>query len=292
MHLGLGLGDVSNRILTVGHPARADMFAQLLDAGSIRLHQVSSRGFVTYTGTYHGVEVSIVSIGMGLPMMDFFVREVRSVIPKGTEIYIIRIGTCGGLQRDISPGTIAVAKEGGILVRRNYDSFLDANHIDNHEEKNEDSSSVDIKTPLCQKYYTTSNVCPSDESLTNTFIHYLGKIPHVTITTGLNISGESFYSTQGRIDSNFIDNNEGLLEHVCSNHPSAVSMEMETFQLLHLAACAKDTANGGAGRIHATAAAVILINRYTREVIQEDICHLAEKNAGICALKTLIHQTL
>jgi len=55
---------------------------------------------------------------------------------------------------------------------------------------------------------------------------------------------------------------------------------------------AKDTANGGAGRIHAAAAAVILINRYTREVIQEDICHFTEKNSGICALKTLIHQTL
>ena len=32
------------------------------------------------TGTYKGVPVSIVSIGMGAPNMDFFVREGREVL--------------------------------------------------------------------------------------------------------------------------------------------------------------------------------------------------------------------
>jgi uridine phosphorylase len=128
--------------------------------------------------------------------------------------------------------------------------------------------------------------------LTNTLLHYLDKIPDAKVVTGLNVSAESFYSTQGRTDSNFVDNNEHLLDHICSDNPTAVSMEMETFQLLHLAKCAKDVNEGGAGKIHATAAAVILFNRHTNEVIQEDICHLAEKNAGLCALKALVHQSL
>ena len=40
----------------------------------------SERGFVTYTGRFSGVPVSIVSIGMGYPNMDFFVREVRECV--------------------------------------------------------------------------------------------------------------------------------------------------------------------------------------------------------------------
>jgi uridine phosphorylase len=40
----------------------------------------SDRGFLTLTGTYKGVRVSIVSIGMGAPNMDFFVREGREVL--------------------------------------------------------------------------------------------------------------------------------------------------------------------------------------------------------------------
>ena len=37
----------------------------------------SERGFLTITGRYKDVPISIVSIGMGYPNMDFFVREAR-----------------------------------------------------------------------------------------------------------------------------------------------------------------------------------------------------------------------
>jgi uridine phosphorylase len=52
----------------------------------------SDRGFLTLTGTYKGVQVSIVSIGMGAPNMDFFVREGREVLDEAgeEEMVIIR----------------------------------------------------------------------------------------------------------------------------------------------------------------------------------------------------------
>ena len=40
----------------------------------------SERGFLTITGRYRGTPVSIISIGMGYPSMDFFVREVRECL--------------------------------------------------------------------------------------------------------------------------------------------------------------------------------------------------------------------
>jgi len=45
----------------------------------------SDRGFLTLTGAYKGVIVSIVSIGMGSPNMDFFIREGREVLDEAGE---------------------------------------------------------------------------------------------------------------------------------------------------------------------------------------------------------------
>jgi uridine phosphorylase len=69
---------VYNRIITVGDPARAERLAQSLEAVHSRIQ--SHRGFLTINGSYCGVNLSIVAIGMGYPNMDMFVREARAVV--------------------------------------------------------------------------------------------------------------------------------------------------------------------------------------------------------------------
>ena len=97
-HLGLRPGEVANRIVrfkyfrfffflfqsvragrkvTVGSRSRAESIASHLDASPKPFVSHSERDFRTITGCYKGVPISIVSIGMGSPNMDFFVREVR-----------------------------------------------------------------------------------------------------------------------------------------------------------------------------------------------------------------------
>lgn len=79
--------------VTVGSPSRAETIARLLDQGEHSDHHgdvyrpvpavfrlASERGFLTITGRFRGVPISIVSIGMGYPNMDFFVREVRECV--------------------------------------------------------------------------------------------------------------------------------------------------------------------------------------------------------------------
>jgi uridine phosphorylase len=56
----------------VGDSARAERIASQLEAPV--LQRSSARGFLTYTGRFQGTEVTVISIGMGLSMMDFFVR--------------------------------------------------------------------------------------------------------------------------------------------------------------------------------------------------------------------------
>jgi hypothetical protein len=89
LHVGVGDGEVANRVVTVGTAERAAVLAAHLDGAGGQdpkgravpgvFYRASDRGFTTYTGTVGGVAVSIISIGMGMAMMDFAVREVRCV---------------------------------------------------------------------------------------------------------------------------------------------------------------------------------------------------------------------
>jgi hypothetical protein len=65
--------------------------------------------------------VSIVSIGMGMAMMDFLVREARQVVTG--KMAIIRFGSCGGLRKEHYPGTVVVASKGSVSVVRNPNVF-------------------------------------------------------------------------------------------------------------------------------------------------------------------------
>lgn len=67
----------------------------MLDASPKLFSLYSERGFLTITGCYKTVPVSIVSIGMGAPNADFFMREVRECV-RG-DMLVIR---SDGLDRD------------------------------------------------------------------------------------------------------------------------------------------------------------------------------------------------
>lgn len=66
--------------VTVGSPSRAHGIALFLDDVPKPFEISSERGFLTITGRYKGVPISIISIGMGYPNMDFFVREARECL--------------------------------------------------------------------------------------------------------------------------------------------------------------------------------------------------------------------
>jgi len=94
------------------------------------------------------------------------------------------------------------------------------------------------------------------------------------------VTGDSFYGSQGRIDPNFEDKNEGLLEDVCAAYPEALTCEMETFQLLHLAKSSK-------GSIIASAAKIILANRITADVLDSQTMAKVESLGGKAVLQAI-----
>lgn len=224
-HVGTARGSTANRIITVGEPTRALQIASNLDEAPKPFAFTSKRGFTTITGRYKGVPVSIISIGMGGPNMDFFVREVREIVDG--PLAIIRLGTCGcigslektGTSGDASAttsstadhrcGMVAVA-DNCIRVARNYDYFLDA-----EGEPYLISKPIQADPQLLQK-------------LESSLESALGKD---NVLVGLNAAADSFYGSQARTDPNCFDANDNLLRDVRRRYPDILTFEMESYEL-------------------------------------------------------------
>lgn len=119
-HVGTKRGEVANRIITVGDYTRARRIAKHFDGGKPLFEHESHRKFLTLTGTYNGIPISVVAIGMGFSVVDFFVRECRAVVDG--DMIIVRLGSCGSLSEKAPIGTVVVPyKSCGVV--RNYDFF-------------------------------------------------------------------------------------------------------------------------------------------------------------------------
>ncbi|KAF8308984.1 purine and uridine phosphorylase [Clavulina sp. PMI_390] len=220
-HLGLKHGELANRILTVGDPARATSIAQLLGPlpeSNRTLRVESERGFLMYTGLYKGVPLSIVAIGMGFANMDFLVREGRECVDG--DMYMIRFGSCGCLT-DLPVGSIVAPKE-SVSVTRNYDFDF----------------GMPFNPETWHAAYRISKPAISDPTLHEILVKSLKNTisqDHVQVLGECtNASADSFYSSQGRITS-FNDHNDSLIDHLLETVPGVTTLEMETFHLLHLA---------------------------------------------------------
>jgi len=253
-HVGVKSGEVANRVILVGELSRAERLAELLDGA--KLVGTTHRAFHTFTGTFQDTPVSIISIGMGLAMMDFAVREIAQVT-KG-DLCMVRIGTCGTINASVPIGTLALAKQ-SVSLQTNYSNF-------EHSQDN------------C--YLVGSRVLSASESLHRGIEQELSK-QHVAFVSGLDITCDGFYATQGRHDVNFDDRNERLIEQLQTRFPGSVSLQMETYQLFHLADIVRRR------RIHCTAAAIVLAQRNSTHFLQADKKQTLEQASGLAVLNAL-----
>ncbi|PFH34063.1 phosphorylase family protein [Besnoitia besnoiti] len=264
-HLGVKKGDLAQAIVTVGCEQRARFLANkfLTDVTEIS----SPRQFTTLSGKYikGGQRVSIVCIGMGAPMMDFFVREASYALD-GEPVAIVRIGSCGILDYDTAPGTLMLS-EASMYSFRNYCHF-DGEAILKKDGEHACNGSHGGKRDS-RPYCLTAPV-EADEHLTNLIEANL-KAKNAAVKRGLNCSGETFFACQGRTFPLWDDENGHLLKDI--TNLGVVSMEMETHQLFHLL---RHRVHGSPDAPRARAAAVMIgvVNRnnpnFTSHVSVED----------------------
>ncbi len=103
-HISAEAGDFADTVLLPGDPLRAKYIAeeQLTDAKLV----TSVRNILGYTGMYQGQRISVMGTGMGIPSASIYCTEL--VQQYGVK-KLIRIGSCGALQRHLSVRDIVIA---------------------------------------------------------------------------------------------------------------------------------------------------------------------------------------
>lgn len=117
-HLHLKPGQLADKVILVGDPARVDDVASRFDSVECN---VSNREFHTMTGLYKGKRVSVVSHGIGTDNIDIVLNELdalmnidfktRTINPVFQQLTLVRIGTSGGLQPYVPIGTYVAAEK-------------------------------------------------------------------------------------------------------------------------------------------------------------------------------------
>lgn len=99
------MGDIAKTVLMPGDPLRAKFIAETFLENPVLYNDV--RGMLGFTGTYHGVPVSVQGSGMGIPSIAIYSYELYHFY--GVE-NIIRIGTCGAISQKVKLGDIVFAQ--------------------------------------------------------------------------------------------------------------------------------------------------------------------------------------
>ena len=111
-HLHMRPEQLADNVILVGDPGRVDMVAEFLTDIEFRN---ASREFVSTTGRYKGKRFTVLSTGIGCDNIDIVMNELdalanidfttREIKPEKRSLNILRIGTCGAIQKDIPLGS-------------------------------------------------------------------------------------------------------------------------------------------------------------------------------------------
>lgn len=191
-HLHLLPEQLTDRIILVGDPARVDMVASYFDT---KTFEVSSREFHTIGGTYGGKSIMCLSHGIGpdnidiviteldaLANVDFATREVR---PQLRSLTMVRIGTSGALQPELSLGTPVIAEKS-----IGFDGVL------NYYAGRDSVADLDFEHALCE--HTGWNPLWAKPYVVDADAELVARIGGSDMVRGNTISAVGFYGPQGR----------------------------------------------------------------------------------------------
>ena len=246
LHLGLAKGQLAENVFLVGDPARANRVSKRFES---ILCEVRNREYVTITGRFNGMPVSVIGTGIGVDNVEIALVEAYAVHafdfdkseyqPGTPPLKFIRIGTSAGIQDDIEPGTMAISTYG--LGLDNAGLYYDHPPADKVVTSIEEQALkiVVAATPAGSRF--REKIIPYASKASPEVADELANqaaILDVEYVTGITAATPGFYGASGR-------NIEGLANTVPSikTHLAAlkvrqhriVNMEMESSLLFHIA---------------------------------------------------------
>ncbi len=106
-HIGVGPGDIERHVLLCGDPERASRIAARFDPGSI-VCRAAHREFVTISGSYEGVPMTVLATGIGTDNTEIAVIEASQLVERPV---FIRVGSCGAIREDVRIGDLVISRD-------------------------------------------------------------------------------------------------------------------------------------------------------------------------------------
>ena len=250
-HLKLHPEQLAKNVIVVGDPGRVEVISNYFDRID---HKVSNREIVTHTGVLNNTPITVMSTGMGTDNIDIVLNELdalvnidlenRTIKTEKKSLNIIRIGTCGAMQKDI-PVNSFVASSFGLGL----DGLLNFYEFEQSEEEKQLLAAFYEQTNYAKTFAQPYFVKASDPLL---------DLFKNDCHTGITATAPGFYGPQGRmlrIPLKEKELNEKLNQFKYNNH-QIVNFEMETSALYGLS-----RAMGH----HACTVCVAVANRFAKE---------------------------
>lgn len=191
-HIHLTPEQLADRIILVGDPGRVTMVGEFFDT---KTFEVSSREFHTIGGTYNGKPIMCISHGIGPDNIDIVITELdalanvdfktREVKDEKRVLTMVRIGTSGALQPELSLGTPVIAEKSigfdGVL---NY--YAGRNKV----------ADLEFEAALCE--HTGWNPLWAKPYVVDADASLVAQIGKEDMVRGNTISAVGFYGPQGR----------------------------------------------------------------------------------------------
>lgn len=104
IHIGAKENEIAETVLLPGDPLRAKYIAETFLENAQLYNEV--RNMFGYTGTYKGKRISVQGTGMGVPSISIYVNELMNSYNVQN---LIRVGTCGAIQKDVKVRDVILA---------------------------------------------------------------------------------------------------------------------------------------------------------------------------------------
>ena len=244
-HIGVRAEELAPQLFLVGDPARAELVADRFDEVRVTKRH---REYVTITGTYRALPVTVMGTGMGTDNIEIglveawsllsFDAESRTRLPNAPRMTAIRIGTSGGVQADIDPGTAAVATYGlgldttGVYYEHQPNDPLIA------EIENAARELIRAVTPPGYRFRDAiwPYAAPASPDVAAALVTAATR-RGVSFVTGITAATPGFYGGSGRyLDglTNTVPGIKDCLAELDCDGLRVVNMEMESSLLFHL----------------------------------------------------------
>lgn len=122
IHIGAAPEDIAETVLLPGDPYRAKWAAETFLTDVKLVNEV--RGMLGFTGMWNGNRVTIHGSGMGMPSLSIYANELISSYNAQT---LIRIGSCGGMQKNINVRDIVIGMTATTLSTPSRGIFKEMN---------------------------------------------------------------------------------------------------------------------------------------------------------------------